>query len=99
MPRFRLMLQGAPVFLLDADSQETARMGFYATRWVEAASAAEAEALARRLVLDELAVTGTKTRPEQPIHVTVEGVFEVSWFEAARKAPGRGFTFYRDAPS
>jgi hypothetical protein len=99
MPRFRLMLKGTPVFLLDADTQKTSRLGFYTTRWVQAASAVQAEALARRLVLEELSTTGTRNPPEQPVRVAVEQVVEVSWFEAARKGPGRGFTFYPDAPS
>ena len=87
------------MFLLDADSQKTNRLGFYTTQWVGAASAVQAEALVRRLVLDELATTGTKNPPEQPVRVAVEEVVEVSWFEAARKGPGRGFTFYPDASS
>jgi len=99
MPRFRVMLQGAPVFLLNVDSQKTDRLGFYATRWVRAASVDEARSLARRLILDELATWGTKNLPEQPIQMAVEDVLEVSWFEAARKGPGRGFTFYADAVS
>ena len=93
------MLKGAPVFLLDVASQMTNQLGFYTTRWVGAASAVEAEALARRLVLDDLAMTGTKNPPEQPVCVAVEEVVEVSWFEAALKGPGRGFTFYPDVPS
>jgi len=97
MPRFRVMLQGAPVFVLNADSPQADRLGFYTTRWVQAASVEEAVALARRRVLDELATSGTKNPPEQPIQMAVEDVIEVSWFEAARKGPGRGFTFYPDA--
>jgi hypothetical protein len=99
MPRFRVMLQGAPVFLPNADSRKTDRLGFYATRWVRAASVDEARSLARRLILDELATWGTKNPPEQPIQMAVEDVLEVSWIEAARKGPGRGFTFYADAVS
>jgi hypothetical protein len=99
MPRFRVMLQGAPVFLLNGDSQKTDRLGFYTTRWVRAASVDEARSVARRLVLDEFATSGTKNPPEQPIQMAVEDVVEVSWFEAARKGPGRGFTFYPDAIS
>jgi hypothetical protein len=99
MPRFRVMLQGAPVFLLNVDSQKTDRLGFYTTRWVRAASVDEARSVARRLVLDEFATSGTKNPPEQPIQMAVEDVVEVSWFEAARKGPGRGFTFYPDAIS
>jgi len=49
--------------------------------------------------LEEFARTGTKNPPEQPIQVAVEELVEVSWFEAVRRGPGRGFTFYTDAIS
>jgi hypothetical protein len=96
MRRFRVMLQGAPVLLLDVDSQEVNRLGFYTTRWIQAESAEEAGRLASRMVLDELMKTGTKNPPEHPIHVAVDEVVEASWFEMLRRAPGRGFTFYPD---
>ena len=96
MPRYRVMLKGAPVFLLDVDSQRVERLGFYTTRWVQAASPDEAGSVARQLVLEELERTGTKNPPELPIGLAVENLAEVSWFEAARKGPGRGFTFHPD---
>jgi hypothetical protein len=99
MPRFRVRLQGAPVFLLNADSQRTDRLGFYTTRWVQAASADEAGRMASRLVLDEFSTRGTTNPPDQPLQVAVEGVVEVSWFEAARRGPGSGYTFYPDGAS
>ena len=99
MPRFRVMLKGAPVFLLHVDLQKIDRLGFYTTRWVQAASADEAGSAARQLVLRELERTGTKNPPEQPIGLTVEELAEVSWFEAVRRGPGRGFTFYPDDAS
>jgi hypothetical protein len=46
------MLQGAPVFLLDEDAQDTRRLGFYTTRWVQAATRSEAGLVASHLVLD-----------------------------------------------
>jgi hypothetical protein len=51
------------------------------------------------MVLDESTKTGTKNQPEQPIHVAIEGVVEVSWFEMLRRRPGRGFSFYPDDAS
>jgi hypothetical protein len=91
------MLQGgAPVFLLDADSQETRRLGFYTTRWVQAATLDEAGVVASRLVLDQLATNGTKNAPDQPIKVKVEDVTQVPLLEALRRGTGRGFTFYSD---
>ena len=99
MPKFRVMLKGAPVFLLDLDSNKTQRLGFYTTRWVEAASPEDAAAIATRLVLEELAARGTKNPPDQPVHVAVEELAVVSWFEAIRRGPGRGYTFYPDDAS
>jgi hypothetical protein len=93
------MLNGAPVFLLDVDSQKVDRLGFYTTRWVQAESAGDAGRLACRLVLDEFAQTGTKNPPDQPIRVVPEKVAEVSWFEMVRRGPGQGFTFYPDESS
>jgi hypothetical protein len=91
------MLNGAPVFLLDVESQKIDRFGFYTTRWVQAASSDGAGDAARVLVFEELARTGTKNPPEQPIEVSVEEIEQVSWLEAIRRGPGRGFGFYPDA--
>jgi hypothetical protein len=93
------MLKGAPVFLLDVDSQKIDRLGFYTTRWVPAATADEAGSVARRLVLQELERTGTKNPADQPIVLTVEELVEVSWLEAVRRGPGGGFGFYPDDAS
>jgi hypothetical protein len=93
------MLKGAPVFLVDVESQKIDRLGFYSTRWVQAASADEAGRVARQLVLEELARNGTKNPPELPIHVAVEEIEPVSWFEAVRRGPGQGFGFYPDEAS
>jgi hypothetical protein len=90
------MLQGAPVFLLDTDSQETRRLGFYTTRWVQAATLDEAGVVASHLVLEDLATNGAKNSPDQPIKVKVEDVTQISLFEAVRRGTGRGFTFYSD---
>jgi hypothetical protein len=90
------MLQGAPVFLLDEDAQDTRRLGFYTTRWVQAATRSEAGLVASHLVLDQLATNGTKNSPDQPIKVKVEDVTQVSLLEAIRCGTGRGFTFYSD---
>jgi hypothetical protein len=99
MPRFRVMLKGTPVFLVGGDSGTAKPHGFYTTRWVEAASAEEARAAAIQLVHEELAESGRENPPDRPIQVTAEEITEVSWFEMVRRGPGRGFTFYPDAPS
>jgi len=51
------------------------------------------------MVLEEFADSGRENPPDQPIQMAVEEITEVSWFEMARRGPGRGFTFYPDAPS
>jgi hypothetical protein len=93
------MLQGAPVFLLDVDSQKLERLGFYATRRVQAESAERAGVLASRMVLDEVREARTRNPPDLPIQVVVEEVAEISWFEMTRKGPGCGFTSYPDEAS
>lgn len=87
------------MFLLDTKSQNIDRLGFYTTRWVQAGSMEEAGPAACRLVVQEFERTGTKNPPDEPIHVGVERLVEVSWFEAVRHGPGRGFTFYPDDAS
>src|SRR5262245_18072002 len=96
MPRFRVLLHGGPVLLLDAETRKIDRVGFYTTRWVEDASAEKAGPLASRLARDDLAKTGTKAAPDEPLHIEVDEIAQVSWFEMARRGPGRGFTFYLD---
>jgi hypothetical protein len=99
MRRFRVLLEGAPVFLRNTESEQIERLGFYTTRWVEASSREEAGALACRMALDDLAGSGTENPPGQPVQVAVDEIVEVSWFEMLRRSPGRGFTFYQDDDS
>lgn len=58
MRRFRVILKGAPVFLVDEVSGKLERLGFYTTRWVRADSDGSAMAIARHSVLEEIGRVG-----------------------------------------
>jgi hypothetical protein len=79
MPRFKVKLEGGPVFLLWAESGETLPMRFLAIRWVRAASAEEAQERACLMVKEDLAAKGLTNPPDQPLAVRVEQVTELSW--------------------
>ena len=97
MPRFRVMLQGGPVFLFDVESKKIERLGFFTTRWVTASTAAEAEEIARKAVLEELAANGTRNPPGLPVEMRIEEVATLSWTESLRHTgTGRVFSFYPD---
>lgn len=70
-------------------------VGFYTTRFIEAASAEEAAQRATGKVQEELSHLN---RSEDPPNISVESVVED---EAgyAKYAPGGGFTWYREDPS
>jgi len=66
MFRFKVTLEGGPVFLFDIESKRTDRLGFFTTRWVRAASLNEAAEITRKLVLAELVDKGTRNPPDVP---------------------------------
>ena len=97
MFRFKVTLEGGPVFLFDVESKRTDRLGFFTTRWVRAATPNEASEVARKLVLAELAEKGTRNPPDVPVETTVQEIVALSWAESLRhRGTGRGFTFYPD---
>jgi hypothetical protein len=97
MPRFRVTIEGGPVFLFDVESKKTERLGFFTTRWVRATTSKEASEIAQRLVLAELAEKGTRNPPDAPVETRVEEVVVLSWVESLRhRGTGSGFTFYSD---
>jgi hypothetical protein len=64
---------------------------------VHAATAEEARVAACRLVLEELAETGTRNPLNVPVQIKIEEVAALSWVESLRHpSPGRGFTFFPD---
>jgi len=76
------MIEGGPVFLFDVESKKTRRLGFFTTRWVQAATSNEASEIAQRLVLAELAEKGTRNPPDQPVETKIEEVVPLSWAES-----------------
>jgi len=97
MVTFRVMMEGRPLFLFDEGKQEVERLGFFTTRWVRAETPEAAGQAACNVVRDELAVTGDRNPPDQPLKVTVSEVTKASWVEGARHWDGgRGFTFFPD---
>jgi hypothetical protein len=96
MPRFRVLLRGGPVFLLDEETQKAERLAFYAIRWVRAKTAETAGVIACRCVLAQLEAMRPENPPDERIAVTVDEMRRVSWFRAPRLGRGRGFSFVRD---
>jgi hypothetical protein len=90
--RYRVLLQGKNLLIRESDAVQ--RIGFVATRYVDATTPAEARKKAAGLVLSEL-----MSFVEEPIS-EVEGKVKcletehVSWMRA-RLLGAKGFTFYR----
>jgi hypothetical protein len=90
--RYRVLLQGQNLLIRESDALQ--RMGFVATRYVDAVTPVEARTKATGIVLSEL-----KSFVEEPIS-EIEGKLNcletehVSWTRA-RLFGAKGFTFYR----
>jgi hypothetical protein len=95
---YRVLLEGRPVLLTDAETQEILRLGFFTTRWVRADSPDAACRKARELVVQALEAKGTKNPPDEPTVITVSEVVEVGWLERLRRASGIGFLFFPEEP-
>ena len=74
MPSYRVLLEGRPVLLANAENQEILRLGFFTTRWVRADSPVEARRKARELVVRDLEAKGTKNTPDEPPTITASEV-------------------------
>ena len=85
------------MFLRGEESQAVQRLGFFTTRWVHASSPEAAGELACKIVVDELAATGTLNPEDQPVTAQVEEVQGLSWLESLRRrSAGGGFSFFPD---
>ena len=94
MPKFKVSLHGTGCWmtpgLRPGVIQQPRPMGFYTTRFVEAASPEEAASRAVEMVAAEVAPHG---RPGRPCRVTAERVGEdEAGFDL--HAPGAGFSWY-----
>ncbi len=93
MPRFQVVVQGAPVFFFSSDSGKVERLGFLTARYVNAKSAQEASEIAQKVVLNDL--KDTRNPPDLPVRLNIEGVHLLSWFESLRHPRSAdGFIFY-----
>jgi hypothetical protein len=96
MGRYRVLVRGAN-FLLELEG-ERRRFGFYATRFVRAASRQEAEAKAVELVRsDEQLITGVLNEADDPPMLYVEEAEKLGPLRGLAGA-NAGFTFYREEP-
>ena len=95
MSRFRVLINGRN-FLLNFEG-EARRVGFYATRTVEAATTDEAEFAAVELLRrDALLHETTLNEQTDPPMMYVEEITEVSHVQKDEEA-NAGFTFYQES--
>jgi hypothetical protein len=71
---FEVEVEGDPVFLLNTEGSRVERVGFFATRRVDADAADEAGRLACEIVLNELMRKRPRNPPEQPIKIVATKV-------------------------
>lgn len=91
MKKYKVLMEGRN-FLLLMDGKEQ-RVGFYTTRWVEAANPEEAELKAAAAIKADPRLKSSVKNPKNDppmLHLT-----EMSEVEAIER-PGAGFTFYPD---
>jgi hypothetical protein len=89
MPHYRIFLRGEN-FLLSLDGAPT-RLGFYATRFVEARSREAADLLAVDLIRDEMRARGVLNIRDDPPRIYADEIEAVAANEV-QDTPG--FTFF-----
>ena len=95
MGKFKVLINGAN-FLLDLEGREQ-KVGFYATRFVEAATADEAESAAVELLrADEWLKNSTLNEKTDSPMLYVEEIIEVSRRKKDEDV-NTGFTFYTES--
>ena len=83
------------MFLLNTQGSRVERVGFFATRRVDADTADEAGRLVCEIVLNELLNKGLRNPPEQPIRIVPTKVTTLSDIERAAKERLEGtFSFF-----
>jgi hypothetical protein len=92
---FEVEVEGDPVFIPNTQGSRLERVGFFATRRVDADSADEAGRLVCEIVLKELMRKGPRNPPEQPIKIVPTKVTAVSEGEWVPKRRLEGtFSFF-----
>ena len=94
MPLYLVRLEGRNVLVEDLQSREKKRMGFFASRLVDATSEQDALEKSKSLVKQELADQAVLQDPVRPLQLIVEEIVRAD--ESTARAPSRGFTFYPD---
>lgn len=94
MPRFLIRIDGTNVLLKDEDTGVAKRVGFFATRVVEAANENEAVSKVKQLVSGELTIHAIPQNPDRPVTMTVDAISQLGK-DDDRVIKG-GFTFYPD---
>jgi hypothetical protein len=93
--RFEVDVEGDPVFLSSVREGRVERVGFFATRRVEAESADQAGRLVCEVVLKELMRKGPRNPPDQPIKIVPTKITALSEKEWAAKRDFDGtFSFF-----
>ena len=95
MGKFKVLINGAN-FLLNLEGREQ-KVGFYATRFVEAATADEAESAAVEMLrADEWLTSSTRNEKTDTPMLYVEEIVEVSRLKKDADV-NTGFTFYAES--
>ncbi|CAN7737048.1 hypothetical protein [Duganella sp. LjRoot269] len=94
--KYRVLLEGRNLLM---EMQGLERLGYFTTRYVEAADSEEAAEHAMDLVRKELISTGALLNAlDDPPIVEVSEISRIESFNGIR-VPGKGFTFFpEDAP-
>jgi hypothetical protein len=92
LKKYRLMVEGAN-FLVTFDN-ETAKYGFFTTRFLEAENESDAEANAMDMLREELADIVQNDLADSPV-MFLEEIEEIGSF-ADCPAPGTGFVWFPD---
>jgi hypothetical protein len=89
--RFRVLVNGKNLLLVESEGIN--RVGFVATKYVDALTSADAQCIAIRLVRAELSEIISINSADDPMEISCLESEKVSWFRG-RLRQARGFTFY-----
>lgn len=94
MPYFAVVVHGEGISVTSSESDEEI-IGFYTTRWIEAATTGEGKRRAAKLVLMEW-TEGEYAEHSRgsPPRLSIVSISRVSFLTYLRRRPGAGHTFY-----
>ena len=94
--RFRVLVRGTNLLLQDVDTSKVERLGFYATRYVEAVSDKAARSIALAAMAREMESIRPKNRQGDPPCVEIDAIDEL---ESLEGIVAGGFSFFPDDPN